>query len=688
MADIEKHLAAETNHVLRRRAWYHATAQSFFATPYDTIIGALTLNSARDGFEVNPEQANAWREEIVLLQEIVPRELQCDVFIEFGIPRMGRRIDALLLFENNGNPCIVILEFKIGKQGFLQNDINQVWDYALDLKNFHKGSHNAKVIPILVATISKEFSTILDYAPDGIASPLTLGIEGVASLLCKLGEEGVTRSISEWENSAYSPTPTIIEAARSLYSQHRVENITRNDAGAINIKQTSNCVSRLIEQAAQNKQKLICFVTGVPGAGKTLVGLNVATLQHGKIDKTHAVYLSGNGPLVAVLNEALVRDEQMRLAASGQRKRKGDIAVKVKSFIQNVHHFRDEAIRNAAAPSEHVVIFDEAQRAWNLTMTRNFMQRKKKIHGFNQSEPDFLISYMDRHSDWAVIICLVGGGQEINTGEAGIAAWLEAVTNRFPHWNIAISDRLTDSEYAAGQAVDIIRQTQRATFFHELHLNVSMRSFRSEKVSEFVKALLDLDTARGSALLTQLQEYPIVLTRDLHVAKKWLREKARGTERYGLLASSKAMRLKPYSIDVAVDTDPVHYFLDNKDDIRSSSFLECVATEFQVQGLELDWACVAWDGDLRKATTEWTFHDFRGNKWQNIHNTENRSYLKNAYRVLLTRARQGMVIFVPHGNNPPDVTRDSSYLDGTYSYLKGIGIPELAPAPEKEDQGY
>jgi hypothetical protein len=323
--------------------------------------------------------------------------------------------------------------------------------------------------------------------------------------------------------------------------------------------------------------------------------------------------------LVAVLNEALVRDEMQRapMQEDGTRKRKGCVAVKVKSFIQNVHHFRDEAIRNRAAPSEHVVIFDEAQRAWNLSMTRNFMQRKKNLPDFNQSEPEFLISYMDRHTDWSVIICLVGGGQEINTGEAGISAWIEAIRDKFPEWHLAISDKLTDSEYGAEASVVLARSLgeQRTTFHPELHLSVSMRSFRSEKVSEFVKTVLDLDAERGKALFRELTEYPIYITRDLRLAKQWLRSKSRGTERYGLLASSKAMRLKPYAIDVAVDADPVHYFLDGKDDPRSSFYLECVATEFQVQGLELDWACVAWDGDLRKHGDHgWTHHDFRGNR--------------------------------------------------------------------------
>jgi hypothetical protein len=669
------------------RAWYRADRAVFSSTTPKEIIGQLAINSGRDGFDTTPEQINAWLEEIGILQNIIPENLPCEIFLEFNIPRMGRRIDTLLLFESDKVPYIVILEFKVGEKNLKQSDIDQVWDYALDLKNFHKGSHPAVVIPILVATKAEQQASELDFSPDHIARPLFLGIEGTRALLTKLSNWNVTPSANEWENTAYCPTPTIIEAARSLYSQHSVVDITRNDAGAINITSTASCVETIIEDAAREKQKVICFVTGVPGAGKTLVGLNVATLKHAKRSQTHAVYLSGNGSLVAVLNEALVRDEIARMAQRGERRRKGDVATAVRSFIQNVHHFRDEAIHNTAAPSEHVVIFDEAQRAWNLQMTRNFMQRKKKIASFNQSEPEFLISYMDRHSDWAVIVCLVGGGQEINTGEAGIGAWIEAATIKFPHWKICLSNKITDSEYTSGEAVEKARKHTRHTIFYpQLHLNISMRSFRSEKVSAFVKALLDLDVIRGREIFGELSAYPIAITRDLHLAKNWLRAKARGSERFGLLAS---LRLKPYAIDVGVNADPVHYFLNGKDDPRSSFYLECVATEFQIQGLELDWACIAWDGDLRFSEGHsWAYHDFRGGKWKNIHNEQNRDYLKNAYRVLLTRARQGMVIFVPHGNNPPDATRDRSYFDNTYAYLRSIGIPDILPLPTIEDKGY
>jgi hypothetical protein len=479
-----------------------------------------------------------------------------------------------------------------------------------------------------------------------------------------------------WLAAPYHPTPTIIEAARALYAQHSVENIARNDAGAENLRLTSARIEELVRESRDQRRKSICFVTGVPGAGKTLVGLNVATRR--RDDSTSpAVYLSGNGPLVAVLREALTRDELGRRRELGETVRKGKIAESVKSFIQNVHHFRDEGLRNEHPPAENVAIFDEAQRAWTRKMTAAFMKRKRNLPGFDRSEPEFLISCMDRRQDWAVVVCLVGGGQEINTGEAGIDSWLDAVCEHFPKWHLHISSRLTDSEYAAGRALERAGDLPNVAFDDCLHLATSMRSFRSEKVSAFVKALLDRERSVAAQLHEQVaRRYPIRVTRDIEAAKEWVRERARGSERYGLVASSRALRLKPHAVDVRVDVDPVLWFLNGKDDTRSSYYLEDAATEFQVQGLELDWSCVTWDADLRYYPDGWGFHDFRGKRWVNVHAAEGRRYLLNAYRVLLTRARQGMVIFVPPGSRR-DPTRPPDLYDATFAYLRDAGIPDL-----------
>jgi DUF2075 family protein len=480
-----------------------------------------------------------------------------------------------------------------------------------------------------------------------------------------------------FEKGVYSPTPTIIEAAVSLYNNHSVSEITRSDADAKNLTVTTDAISAIIEMAKEERKKVICFVTGVPGAGKTLVGLQIAT-QHLDHEKgSESVYLSGNAPLVAILQEALARDREKRSIDEGKRVTKKEAKQAVKSFIQIIHHYRDEYLIKPEAPYDHVAIFDEAQRAWNKEQTVRFMRQKKNQPDFDYSEPEFLISCLDRHQDWAVVICLVGGGQEINTGEAGISEWLQAVHERFREWEVYISPNLKDSEYTAVGAIEKLRHRKIVKFNPDLHLAVSMRSYRAESLSFFVKALLDLDIKEAQrGFKTISANYPIVLTRDLTKAKAWLKEKARGSERYGLIVSSQAQRLKPFAIDVKTPVDPVNWFLNEKDDVRSSYYLEDVCTEFQVQGLELDWACVTWDGDLRYSEAGWGTFAFKGNKWQNVNNVERKRYLINAYRVLLTRARQGMVIVVPEGDIN-DITRRSEFYDPTFMYLKQIGLSSL-----------
>ena len=656
-----------------------------------------------------------------------------------------------------------------GRKKFERLDIDQAWDYGLDLKNFHAPSHAAPIFPILCATEARDSDRRwkLPHA-DGVRPPFCCSGDSLGrAIALALGEEKVSATIftqdratpqsatkmvadtfsglltpSTWGTGSYSPTPTIIEAARSLYARHTVHDITRSDAGAVNLAATSGCIERIIAAAKAGRRKAIVFVTGVPGAGKTLVGLNVATRHGERSDAAHAVFLSGNGPLVAVLREALARDELERrkkekVSASTFGKEKVSATLSaaetvadtfsgsappriglcrsaVKAFIQNVHHFRDDTLRDSAPPDDHVVVFDEAQRAWDARQLASFMKRKKGRPGFTQSESELLLSALDRHDDWAVVVCLVGGGQEINTGEAGIGAWLESVRTAFPGWDVFISPHLTDSEYAATgalarltesrakkvtaalpvreekvsatlSAAETVADTFSGSFFDagtfsfdpSLHLSTSMRSFRAEHVSRFVKALLDGEAESCRELLAAFREqYPIVLTRSMRAARRWIRQQRRGTERAGLVASSSAQRLKPHAIDIRVNIDPVHWFLSPAKDTRSSLYLEDAATEFQVQGLELDWTIVTWDADLRWSGDDWSYHSFRGAKWTDVKKPERRQYLKNAYRVLLTRARQGMVIFVPPGAKR-DKTRSPGFYEGVSQYLTDLGVPQV-----------
>jgi hypothetical protein len=407
------------------------------------------------------------------------------------------------------------------------------------------------------------------------------------------------------------------------------------------------------------------------------VGLNIATQRREESDDLYSVFLSGNGPLVAILREALARDRVRYDKEHNLTTRLGQARSQVKAFIQNVHNFRDECLVDEHPPIEHVALFDEAQRAWDLQQTSNFMARKKRTPNFSQSEPEFLISCLNRHRDWAVVVCLVGGGQEINVGEAGISEWIQSLNRTFPDWHIYISSKLTDSEYAAGHVLDELQSRTNVITKDELHLGVSMRSFRAENVSLLIKQLLDLEVNDARATLKSVQErYPIILTRDLAKAKQWLKQQARGSERYGIVVSSEAQRLKPHAIDIRYSIDPVHWFLDGKEDVRSSYYLEDVATEFQVQGLELDWACVTWDADFRYTENGWDHRSFCGDRWNYIKKPERKNYQKNAYRVLLTRARQGMVIVVPPGD-VEDATRKSEFYDPTFEYLKEIGFTTI-----------
>lgn len=362
------------------RAWYGAPISQFLQTHPERIVGTLVSNSE---FTILPTQRDAWIAQISILTTSL-NGIDGNIFLEFNIPRMGKRIDTVIIV----GPVVFAVEFKVGETIFDRSAIEQVWDYALDLKNFHEASHTVSIVPILVATEASSKPTIeLNVDADGVYRPISVGVDSFRKVIDLAIQQISGQEIDAylWPRASYRPTPTIVEAARALYAHHSVEDIARYDAGADNLRVTSKRIDELVDDAMTMRRKIICFVTGVPGAGKTLVGLNVATRHRRELQEpTHAVFLSGNGPLVAVLREALTRDEVVRRKGLGEKVRKGKVGESVKAFIQNVHHFRDDALIDTGPPIEHVVIFDEAQRAWNLQQTANFMQRKKKRPGFNQ----------------------------------------------------------------------------------------------------------------------------------------------------------------------------------------------------------------------------------------------------------------------------------------------------------------
>ena len=652
-----------------QREYYSAKISEFLSSNSDTILGQLLIN---DVFETSELQKNAWIKQIEILQQQLVAFPNGDIAFEYTIPRIGHRVDVVCII----NGVIFLLEFKVGERQYKKSTDDQVMDYALDLKYFHELSRDRYIVSINISTEAPEEERCVSFMDDKIATVLHCNknsiqntIKKVLSLVCDN-----ELSLKDWSLSRYSPTPTIIEAAQALYRNHDVADISRSDAGAHNLTQTTVAISDIISYCKKEHKKAICFITGVPGAGKTLAGLNIANERHKFAEDEHAVFLSGNGPLVEILQEALAKDKSLRCQISKEVAKR-----EAKAFIQIIHKFRDEALTSDKPPVERVAIFDEAQRAWNKEALTDFMARKKGQPEFNQSEPEFLISIMDRHEDWATIICLVGGGQEIYKGEAGIQDWFLALQQQYLDWEIYLSDKMTDSEYLGNSTMSDLLGDRDYHVEPSLHLGVSIRSFRSEKLSAFTKMLLDNKPREASAIYTQLNKsYPILLTRDFQKAKDWVKRKVRGSERYGLLASSEGKRLRGEGIWVPANINHVGWFLNGKDNVDSSYYLEVAASEFKVQGLELDYTILAWDADLRYTGVDFDYFRFRGTMWQHINTEQRQKYLKNAYRVLLTRARQGMILYIPTGVDPDeDITRNKTVYDGIYQYLISCGIKEI-----------
>lgn len=707
------------------RCLYDSEISDFIMEDESAILGQLCANFHGVVLTTTME---AWISEIKILQKaLLPwKKNEGQIIFEYDIPRLGKRVDVVVLLQG----IIFCLEFKEGKTSIEESNIDQVLDYALDLKNFHKFSEDKLIVPILIATKHRGTTSVIQPSvyDDRVVNPLITGENGITELIEKVLQLFPKESPVEyrWINSPYSPTPSIIEAARALYESHSVEDITRHEADKVTTDSTIAYIMDVIHKSKIRNEKSICFVTGVPGAGKTLVGLDVAVKQtyQGADEPSEddgAVYLSGNGPLVAVLNEALAKDNYEKCKNKGESKKLSDSRREVSKFIQIIHRYRDNMLAKIKNPVEngileidtnkavemehagygeveHVAIFDEAQRSWTHKRLADYLKRggtygnKLKVPNFPMSEAAFLIWSLDQRKDWATIICLVGGGQEINTGEAGISEWIRALNDIFTNWKVYISPKLTEPEYAEGKVNELLKENSNVFYSDKLHLGVSLRSFRAEKLSAMVHSLLDID-GKAAPIYEEIKDrYPIYLTRNMEKARRWLQEKVRGTEKTGVLITKESARFKPLGVHVlqSDDENAVHWFLEDKQDTRSSNYLEDAATEIQVQGLELDYTCLLWDADMRYENGSWHFYNFSRNiEWKELKadsesKQERMKYMLNAYRVLLTRARMGMIICVPEGNShkrangyPEDSTRLPEYYDGTYNYLKSIGFEEI-----------
>jgi Uncharacterized conserved protein (DUF2075) len=661
---------------------------NFLSENVVTVIGTLQTRYSHDGFASQyTQQTKAWERFVPLLQAELshliadrPEVGNWGILLEYPLYRLRKRIDAIILAANK----IIVLEVKVGEFRFHAEDERQVEDYALDLRDFHAGCRGHRLIPILWCTNASICPEDESGYADMVAPVQRAGAEGLRTVLGRLVSSDAQAQLvlDEWDAAPYKPVPTIIEAATSIFAGHDVRAIACADAS--NLAVSAGRIVEIISEAKRHSLKALVFLTGVPGAGKTLAGLQVVhdAVTTGAEDRGDIVYLSGNTPLVVVLREALARDIVCRKRAVGIRSTFADERRLVRTRIQHINDYLREYLTGteSALPHEHAIVFDEAQRAWDADQGARKFERQK-------SEPSLLLEIMDRHSDWCVCVCLVGGGQEINTGEEGIKGWGDALRNwesvKSSKWTIhGPEDVFHGGTSTGGLSLGELPSGIVSSLAPDLRLSVPLRSYRSPAMSEWVTAVLESDLNEAKSQSAFLAEYPIVLTRSLESARAWLRERGRGERRFGLLASSGARRLRADGLGEILEATHgsaiAQWYLNGRDDIRSSCVLEVPANEYACQGLEIDFSCVCWGGDLifAPARSNWLCRRLSGNAWNEIRSETDRRYVHNTYRVLLTRAREGIVIWVP-GGDQSDLTRKPEELDATAAYLVAAGARML-----------
>ena len=665
--------------------YFRSTLAEFLATPDTEVLSKLTLAYAADGFaEMRTELALTWWNDLDSLRSALHAVCRnnCDaaqwhILLEFTVPRKLRRLDVVLLDGER----IVILECKTG--ALTADAMRQAEEYALLLHYFHKPSHRKKIVPIVVSRANVDavqavrqseslrqeelgFEALPSY---WIAPTQVCSWEKLPALLMQLPRSSAAATDGEaWSDGAYHPTPTIIDAALALRTGLKIREIALSEAAEHDIDAVTEEIGRIVERAEADRQHVICFLTGVPGSGKTLVGLSLAHLSESRTDAIH--FMSGNGPLVAVLQEVF-RRQAMRDGVPASR-----ALVQAQTLIENVHVFAKNYTEKDPdrPPSNHVIIFDEAQRAWNLAQNLNKFKR-------NYSEPEMLLKIMQRHQDWACVIALVGGGQEINSGEAGLEEWGKAIADSEVEWMVHASPEVMEggTSTAGHRLFGPGVQSSKVISSDLLHLNTSNRSLRADKLAAWVNHVLKGEQVEAAAVRIA-ERFPLFLTRDLGTARQKLREQSLGLSRFGLVGSSGAARLRAEGLEpnstFHADYPWHHWYLAPREDVRSSYRCEVFATEFEIQGLELDWVGLCWGGDFIWLGDEWVCRDLRHgltSRWGVVKRSERQEFRRNAYRVLLTRSRQGMVIYVPRGD-ASDPTRDPRELDRTAKFLSQCGV--------------
>ena len=665
-------------------AYVDLSAREFVDASREQVVAELHSAYAADRFITQyVSQSIAWEQSIPLLQqalgyvsERVPSASNWRVLLELPLYRLRRRIDAAVVMDQ----AVVVIELKVGAVAFLSQDRRQVEEYALDLRDFHEHSATLPLVPALWCTEAESCFQYPVVPRSGVAEVQQVGQLDIAPLLVAVhtltqGRKGTVKE--RWSSGAYRPVPTVIEAATTLFAGHGVEEIARADAS--NLRESAERIVSIIAEAQAHKRRALIFLTGVPGSGKTLAGLQVVhrAVERDIEEAGDIVYLSGNTPLVTVIREALARDEHARKKAAGEAVAIGDVRRAVRARIQHIiDYLRQYLSAELGEPVEHSIVFDEAQRAWDE-------RYGKQKFGRTASEPRLLLEIIGRHRDWCALVGLVGGGQEINTGENGIAEWGDALRGLpvevQPQWTVygpatvIEGDRSTAFLGLGGLPPEIEVVTDEA-----LKLEVHLRSYRSPRLAEWVEAVIDGDNKRAAEIAVDIDSYPIVLTRDVEQARAWLTRQGRGERRYGLVASSGASRLRAEGLGVSLNaTDGqkiAHWYLNPRHDVRSSYALEVTANEYTTQGLELDFVGVCWDGDFTYAEGGWKTRQFRGTKRVQARG-DRRRFISNSYRVLLTRAREGMVLWVPRGSKE-DSTRDPVAFERTAAFLRECGAGE------------
>ena len=655
------------------RPWLTLGVPALLALPDEGVAAKLALAQTYRHATIEPAQRDAWIATARILRTALsgPEAAGWTVMFEYDLLRLEKRADCVILTDR----AVLVLEIKDGAAGHAPADRRQAEDYALDLRDFHAGCRDWPVVPILVATLAPAAPFEPPLIWQGVPPPFPANAAGLAGTLraiqAAIGPPAAPLDHAAWLAAPYRPVPNVLEAATMLFDRHRSAEMVSARADAANLTRTTEAVRRAIEAARTASRHVIVFVTGIPGAGKTLCGLNIV---FGSLRNDGAAFLTGNAPLVEVLRESLAR----RAAEGGQGRTKA--RRDAVTALQNVHRFLEQYVEKPTEiPEARVIVFDEAQRAWNRAQATKPSQRRGASK-LTSSEPAHTLEIMERHADWSVIVALIGNGQEINTGEAGLAEW-GRVIEASPGWRAVAAPRALSAPLAAQRLADGPRPW--LALDPDLDLTVPMRSVRDPQGAPWVDAVLAGDVQAAARIAGQPESVPYFVTRDLHAMRAALRGFSRGLRRPGLVASSGARRLRAEGLGVQAADIP-HWFLDRWPDIRASDALETYATEYDCQGLELDQVGLAWGGDLLRPHGEWVMRSLSGARWNTTRNETDRAFTLNTYRVLLTRARYETVIWVPPGSPQEDPwhdsTRSAAELDAVERYLLACGARPLSPA--------